>query len=171
MADIYKDQPTRRHKDNIAMKVIKNSTGFYFVHERGFTSRTVSGATQFDDRDVLETQRCLRSAGHGITATEDVKSLADVNIVQNTDGTSFAVCFVRPKQIRSDLSLISNKLNPSKRRFRTEAEAQHHATRFTKIEKHAGYFIIRRYEPVNAYINQVTGKTNPEVGKARTDRG
>ncbi len=154
------------------MKTIKNTAGLYFVTKKGFVAKSQAAATKFTNEEVNSVMDCIESAGvMGPFTTEDVKVESDPNIVQNADGSSFAVAFVRPKQIRADLSINTHKLNPSKRRFKTEDEAIHHARRFTRIEKHAGYFILpRKNEAVNAYVNKVTGKTNPVVGKGRENR-
>lgn len=152
------------------MKVIQNSKGYYFVKDNGFTATVVASATRFSNAEVEEMRKCLASAGHRDTYVVDVPETVDVNIKQNTDGSSFAVSFVRPKQLRSDGSINTHKLNPSKRRFATHAEAVKHGSRFMGIEKHLGFYVTKRYEQVNSYVSAITGKTNPEVGKARTNR-
>lgn len=155
----------------IRMKILRNSSGYYFVTGKGFVG-SESQATRIADNEVARQQECIASCGGGNSTAVEVRVEVDPNIVQNQDGSSFAVAFVRKNQIRSDLSINSHKLNPSKRRFATETEAEHHARRFKNIEKHAGYFILpRRNETVNAYVNKVTGKTNPVIGKGRTNRG
>lgn len=152
------------------MKVLKSASYpyRYFVHGKGFVASSPSEATQIADAEAAQQQECLQGAGLGASTVENAPG--DPNIKQNSDGSSWAVFYVRKNQIRSDGSVIAHKNNPSKRRFATEAEAIHHASRFVKIEGHVGFWTQKRYEPVNAYVNQVTGKTNPEVGKKRTNR-
>lgn len=150
------------------MKVIKNASGSYFVQGKGFTAKSPLSATAYADKDVASAVDCIVNVGLGPVTTEDVT--IDPNIKQNADGSSWAVYFVRAKQVRPDGSINTHKLNPSKRRFATRDEAVHHGFRFMEIEKHYGFWVQKTFDPVNAYVNRVTGKTNPEVGKARTNR-
>lgn len=153
------------------MYVIKQTTtGRYFITGRGMATSNPNEATKFTTVSSASNQiGCLNSAGLFYLTVEAVP-VVDPNIVQNRDGSSYAVSFVRPSQLRSDGSVNAHKLNPSKRRFATYEEAVHHGSRFMVIEKHAGFYVTKRYEPVNSYVNKVTGKTNPEQGKARTNR-
>ena len=151
------------------MKVIKNTTsGLYFITGKGLVAKSAAEASKFTEASIGSTMECLTNCGLGPVVAENVAS--DPNIQQNYDGISYAVSFVRPKQLRSDGSINTHKLNPSKRRFRTHDEAVHHGSRFMAIEKHLGFYVTTTRDPVNAYVNRVTGKTNPEVGKARTNR-
>lgn len=152
------------------MKIIKNTEGKYFVAGRGFAATIPGEATRFSNEEVKANQECIAACGLGATMVEEVVVTSDPNIVQNTDGKSYAVSFVRQKQLRADGSINTHKLNPSKRRFASQAEADHHGARFRRIEKHLGYYVTVTSDPVNAYVNKVTGKTNPEIGKKRLNR-
>ncbi len=148
----------------------KSYRGSYFVQGHGFTALEPAKATAFKDEEVAQTQECIASCGMGTSTAETIVVAADPNIKQNADGSSFAVYYIRKNQVRSDGSVVTHKNNPSKRRFATEDEANHHARRFVKIEGHVGFWLQKRAEAVNAYVNKVTGKTNPEIGKKRTNR-
>ena len=148
--------------------VIKNGEGKYLVEGSGFTGN-VTQATQYDSEEAREVQECAAAMGIRNTVIEAVAEAKCGNIVQNPDGSSFAVSFVRPKDLVNG-RVEPHRLNPSKRRFRTEAEARHQGARFVKIEKHLGLYVTKTQDPVNAWVNQVTGKTNPEIGRARTNR-
>lgn len=146
------------------MKTIKYGS-YYFVTGKGFIARTEAEATKFQDQAAaLRQQECLRSAGVNPGVITDVAT--DPNIVQNSDGSSWAVYYVRPNQVRSDGSVIAHRNNPSTRRFATADEAKHHGARFAESEGHVGFWIQKRYgERVNAYVNKVTGKTNPDISR------
>lgn len=150
------------------MKVLKNNAGNYFVQGRGFTGAQAQ-ATRFDNEaKANETAKCAEAMGLGYSYTEEVAG-GDPLIIQNADGSSFAVSFIRPKDVVGG-QVRANKLNPSKRRFRLEAEANQHGNRFKRLENHLGFYVTKVYEPVNAYVNVLNGKTNPEIGRARTNR-
>jgi hypothetical protein len=51
----------------------------------------------------------------------------------------------------------------SQRRFSSAREANQHGTRFTRIHRHRGFYIVRVSQRANAWINWTTGKTNPVV--------
>ncbi len=151
--------------------VIKNTkTGLYYVDGEGFVATSEAEADLFYCLDEAD-EVIDAAAGFGIDAelvdVTDEETEGDANIKQNADGTSFAVSFIRPKDLNADGSINSHKLNPSKRRFATKAEAQHHGARFATTQNHLGYYVTTRSEPVNAYVNKVTGLTNPEIGKKR----
>ncbi len=151
------------------MKIIKqNATGLYLVEGRGFVG-TKATATQFSPEDVGEVQSCAKAMGLGESTVECAGNGADQNIKQNADGTSFAVSFVRKNQLEGG-NVKAHRLNPSKRRFATEAEAELHGARFKKIEKHLGFYVTKTNDPVNAYVNKITGKTNPVIGRGRVNR-
>ncbi len=153
------------------MKVIKNITsGLYLVKDKGFIARVPQEATAFTDSEAVSVQECVKSVTGASTVAETFTAPTDPNIKQNADGKSFAVSYVRAKQLRGDGSINTHKLNPSKRRFATYDEATHHGRRFMAIEKHLGFYVTETFDRVNAYVNKVTGKTNPEIGKARTNR-
>lgn len=171
----YSLQPTGVHldteKDKKMSKVIRNTeSGLFYVEGQGFKG-TVATATRFaavaDANGALD---CARKFGFGgVAVVENAPAPVDSHIKQNANGKSFAVSFIRAKDLVGG-SVAANKRNPSPRRFATAAEAQHHAARFVKIEKHVGFYVTETNDPVNAWVNQVTGKTNPEIGKARTNR-
>lgn len=145
-------------------------SGKYFVEGDGFTG-TRDTATRISVDDIEDVRNCAKAMGLGDTVIEDdAVTAGDPNIKQNADGTSFAVSFVRRKDLDGNGGVKAHKLNPSKRRFATHAEATHHGARFTQIEKHLGFYVTQTKDPVNAYVNKVTGKTNPVIGRARTNR-
>ena len=153
-------------------KIIRNPAGQYLVKGSGFVG-TAAQATSFSPEDLPEVLECCQSMGIKDATVEDApvndKSVGG-SVIQNKDGSSYAVRFVRPKDVRSDGSIASRKRRYSPRRFRTEAEAKHHGARFSRIEGHVGFVVGKVIEPVNAWVNEFTGRTNPEIGKKRTDR-
>lgn len=150
--------------------IVKNSqTGLYFVQDKGFSGTGVT-ATRFGDHDgAQDVVDCAKSMGI-VAAIEEVKAEANPHIVQNANGISYAPNYIRKGDVKADGSVAANRNNPSPRRFRTESEASHHAARFKRIEKHSGFFVTESTDPVNAWVNQVSGKTNPVIGRARTNR-
>ena len=150
-------------------KNIKNTqSGLYFVDGSGFVGNQ-NQATVFDSPEAVDAAvSAITRVGFGRNLS--VVDAGDPNIVQNANGTSFAVSFIRPGDLDGYGGVRSNHRNPSVRRFRTQAEAVQHGTRFTAIEKHLGFYVTVTRDPVNAYINPATGKTNPEIGRARTNR-
>jgi hypothetical protein len=149
-------------------KLLNNATGQYFVSGLGFTGTKDQATVLTDDESVYDVKDAAEALGL-VDIVEVDAAPEEVNIIQNDDGSSFEVYFVRHKDLAGG-AVLPNKNNPSKRRFRTEAEARHHGARFVEIENHAGYYSVKVYAPVNAWINQVTGKTNPEIGRARVNR-
>jgi hypothetical protein len=90
-------------------------------------------------------------------------------------GVSFGVEFTRARylnQIRGPRGWVDSpgRLRRSERRFATRKEAEHHGKRFTKIEGHKSFRVFESNDPVNAYVNWKTGKTNPVIGLKRTNR-
>lgn len=152
-------------------KVIKNTAGLYLLTGSGFTAKTAAEASKFSAEEVEDVLLCCSNMGVKDTTVEDFsdKNLGG-SVIQNPDGSSFAVRFIRAKDVRSDGSITPRKRRYSPRRFRTETEAKHHGARFTRIEKHVGFVTAKVYEPVNAWVNEFSGRTNPEIGKKRTDR-
>jgi hypothetical protein len=157
-------------------KIIKNTrSGFYYVDRRGFTGR-LDEATQFASyEDAADARECAASMGvpERDTIIENAPVAAQAiesKLQQNPDGSSYTVFYTRKKDVQYDGSVRANRNNPSPRRFRTEKEAHHHAARFVKIEKHVGYRVEKTYSPVNAFVNVVTGKTNPLIGRKRVGR-
>lgn len=93
--------------------------------------------------------------------------------------TSFGVVFERRKAITQ----VHNKAGEwvkarspgkmevtSERRFGSEKEAKIHGRRFTRIEGHRGFEVVVLKLKPNAWINWKTGKTNPLIGRKRTNR-
>jgi predicted nucleic acid-binding Zn-ribbon protein len=75
---------------------------------------------------------------------------------------SYTVHFERRKALKKvrNPGLVAK----SQRRFTSPKEANHHGKRFTKIHKHAGYYVVLvEGKRANAWINWLTGKTNPVV--------
>lgn len=155
--------------------VLKNEKdGLYFEEGKGFVSQLAT-ATRFEQYEQDgEIEDIVDSADRlGISVIEEDAPEGDGGgecgcIKQNPDGSSFAVRFIRSKDVKADGSIAAHK--PSARRFASKEEAEHHALRFVKIEKHVGATVIQTSDPVNAYVNKVTGKTNPEIGKKRVNR-
>lgn len=83
---------------------------------------------------------------------------------------SYAVNYVRQSDLGYSGSIRGNRNNPSPRRFATRREALHHGVRFTQIENHLGFYVTRSDQRPNAKVNWKTGKTNPVIGKGRTNR-
>ena len=128
----------------------------------GFTAKDIRHATKYSEKDASKVAENLSIALPGVIC---VKVISDENIIQNQDGTSFGICYIRKNDIDpNDFSVKSNRLNPSERRFRTYDEAKHHAQRFVEIMNHCGYYIFISNTPVNSYVNVITGKTNPDMG-------
>lgn len=149
----------------------------YYVRGKGFTAKTEKGATRFPSYDHAEEEidTLSRTLAMGAKIIDDPKAprpaAEDPNIVQNADGKSFAVGFIGTKDRAQDGTIRPHKQGLSPRRFRTRAEAVQHGARFVQIEpKHTGFHVSETYDRVNAYINAATGKTNPEIGKKRTNR-
>lgn len=146
-------------------KVLKSdNTGLYFVRGLGFTG-TVATATRFDDEnDAYDTQDCAENMGLGTSSVLEVDEV-NAGIDQNEDGTSWAVNYVRKQDANGGVK--HNDRNPSPRRFKTREEAEHHARRFVKVWGHVGFWVTKTNDPVNAWVNKITGKTNPEIGAKR----
>ena len=146
-------------------KVIKNNSGSFFVEGSGFTG-TATTATRLT---LDQAQAKVASfASLGVTGLQIENELVvNASLIQNADGSAWACFYVRTKDLNSDGSVKTNKRNPSVRRFRTKAEAQHHATRMVAHFGHVGYYVQNLTSPVNAWINAATGLTNPEIGKKR----
>lgn len=72
---------------------------------------------------------------------------------------SYGVHFQRRKVLRKVSS--PGEICVSRRRFSSRKEADQHGKRFTKIHKHVGYDVVRVNRKANAWINWLTGKTNP----------
>ncbi len=72
---------------------------------------------------------------------------------------SFGVHFERKKVLRKVKS--PGAVCRSVRRFTSKKEAIHHGKRFTKIHKHKGFTVIKVNKRANAWVNWLTGKTNP----------
>lgn len=74
---------------------------------------------------------------------------------------SFGVVFNRRKALKK----VKQKglVRTSARRFTSRKEATHHAKRFVKIHKHKGFKVVWVAKRANAWINWITGKTNPVI--------
>lgn len=147
-------------------KTVKNTaSGLYLVKGSGFVG-TSAQATRFDSYEAANAAVAC-AADMGVRASIENAVDSDPNIKQNASGVSFAPSYIRKKDLRADGSVAANGRNPSTRRFATRAEAQKHIDRFVKLEGHVGGFITESRDPVNAYINPLSGFTNPEIGKKR----
>lgn len=158
-------------KEVMQLKVVKSVHGSFFIQGRGFTG-TKEKATRFkSEAEAEEVRKCAEQMGLGNSTVEcgGEAPAVDPGVQQNYDGSSYAVSFIRKKDIQYDGSIRAHRLNPSKRRFRTEQEANQHGIRFTKIEKHVSHYVTRVQEPVNAYVT-ANGYTNPEIGRKRLYR-
>lgn len=147
-------------------KVIKNGEGKYFVHGSGFVG-SESTATTFEScSDAQGTIKCLASVG--ITGVEVVNKAIEHK--------SFAVCYIREKDINANGGVTNKKLEsgwpstPSPRRFASFGEAVVHGSRFQERRvnrddkpgtcNHKGFYVIETKDPVNAKVNPATGLTN-----------
>ncbi len=74
---------------------------------------------------------------------------------------SFGVIFERRKVLKKVRS--PGALCKSVRRFTSKKEAVHHGKRFSKIHKHKGFALVRVNKRANAWVNWLTGKTNPAI--------
>lgn len=74
---------------------------------------------------------------------------------------SYGVHFVRRKALRRVRS--PSAVCKSLRRFTTPKEAAQHGKRFTRINRHKGFKVVKVSMRANAWINWVTGKTNPVI--------
>jgi hypothetical protein len=149
--------------------LIKNTEGKYLVTGSGFVGNSTN-ATQFCSEEAGDVQGCASSLGIQTTKEAVAEVVTCKNLVQNPDGSSYAVSFVRAKDLDGSGRVSAHRLNPSKRRFKTEQEARHHGARFVRIEGHRGFYVTKTQDPVNAWVNVTTGKTNPEIGRARVNR-
>lgn len=92
-----------------------------------------------------------------------------------TRKTSFGVEFTRRKAItqtrQGEKVRAPGKLVVvSVRRFGSEKEAKIHAKRFARLEKHREFRVVLLKLRPNAWVNFKTGKTNPVIGRGRTNR-
>lgn len=154
-------------------KIIKNNLGLYFVLNVGFTAKTAAEATKFTADEATDISDCIKSVGN--TAFEVIDytepTVNGGSAIQNADGTSYGVRFLRPREVKADGSIVPlGKRKPSTRTFRTPDQAGQHGARFSRLEKHAGFVVYLTKAPVNSWINESNGKTNPEIGKKRTNR-
>jgi hypothetical protein len=137
------------------------SSSLYFVEGKGFASSVAADATLFESNEEASATAST-AARFGLEAAVET---VEPNIKQNTDGTSFAIYYVRPGDLNADGSVKANaQFNPSKRRFADRADAERHAARFVKIWGHVGFYVREVTQPANAWINPVTGFTNPVIG-------
>ncbi len=75
---------------------------------------------------------------------------------------SYGVYFTRRQALRQ--VRCKGLVNKSLRRFVSPKEANQHGKRFTKIHNHKGYKVVKLQMRANAWINWITGKTNPVIG-------
>ena len=93
---------------------------------------------------------------------EDQPSPAQAKALRN-QRYSFAVSYIRAKDLVAGGAINANKNNPSKRRFATVEEANQHGSRFTVIEEHLGFYVTRTNDRPTDWVNGKTGKTNPVI--------
>lgn len=93
--------------------------------------------------------------------------------------TSFGVRFFRRKAIKTVKNARGERIAArsagkdsfvSVRRFGSESEAKIHGRRFTRIERHKGFEVVALKLKPNAWVNLKTKKTNPLIGRKRTNR-
>ena len=128
--------------------------GLYFVKGQGYDSTRKSDADLLTNVEI----EAIRIAGFEPFDKHEVV-------------ISYAVMYVRPKDVLSDGSVAANRDNPSRRRFATIDEANEHGSRFNKRKAkgskvegsagHIGFFVVKTNDPVNASVNWDTGLTNP----------
>lgn len=127
-----------------------NVTGNFFVAGLGFVACDIHEATSLTVEEASSIQQCARNLG---TESSTVVAIPVIK--------SYAVCYIRQQDIDPSGCVLANARNPSPRRFATFDEAQHHGSRFMQTEGHNGFYVIETGDPVNAWVNQATGKTNP----------
>jgi hypothetical protein len=95
-------------------KILKNTSGLYFVEGQGFVA-TAQAASRFDLTGAESKVACAASMGfQGITVEDGPAN------------KSFGVCYLRKADLvagKPTADALNNPLNPSRRRFATEAEA------------------------------------------------
>lgn len=104
---------------------------------------------------IVELKKAARMAAKaGKGGKGGVKSTTKVSsIKQNADGSSYAILFTR-KAGRSAKKGI--------RRFATEKEAVHHATRIADQKGYVAFKVIRVVDSlVNSWVNWTSGLSNP----------
>ncbi len=89
--------------------------------------------------------------------------------------TSFGVVFTRNKEITETRDgkkvRFPGKLKvTSLRRFGSASEATTHGKRFKRLEGHASFTVVPVKKAPNAWVNLKTRKTNPIIGRKRTNR-
>ena len=93
--------------------------------------------------------------------------------------TSFGVLFERSNAITSVRSSTGEWVPArssgrnvvlSVRRFGSQVEASIHGRRFKRIEGHASFYVVLLLAKPNAWVNLKTKKTNPLIGRKRTNR-
>lgn len=133
-----------KHKDS----------GLFYVSGQGFTAECRDVASKLTEADT----NCLKGLGFSFT-TEAVKEVS-----------SYAVNYIRLKNLDGTGGVETDNRNPSKRRFATFGEAKQHGSRFNlrvarKGDKpgsagHIGFYVTETSDPVNAKVNFATGLTN-----------
>jgi len=93
--------------------------------------------------------------------------------------TSFGVKFTRRRAIERVKNARGDWVNArspgkltfvSARRFGSEQEAKIHGRRFTRIEGHQKFEVVALKLKPNAWVNLKTKRTNPLIGRKRTNR-
>lgn len=112
-----------------------NSSGRYFVLGRGFTASCKSEASQLTQAQV-----------DGAIAAGFEPATKELVVASK----SFAVNYVRQKDLDGRGGVNANTRNPSKRRFATNAEAVGHGRRWTEKEGHLGFYVTQTTDKVNS---------------------
>ena len=119
--------------------------------EKALVAKMASITKQYDSLEVQLSK--VLEIKTGDRPTPDIARLI------KTQAFSYGVHFERRKVLRKVKS--PGAICVSQRRFATRKEALQHGKRFTKIQKHVGFDVVRTNKKANAWINWVTGKTNP----------
>lgn len=134
--------------------------GKFFVEGKGFVG-TAANASLLDEGKV----KCVAGLGFNFQTVEAVESYAIVYI-RKGEGVKLLAGYSKDK---ADAN--KGQIDPSKRRFATFDEANHHGSRFAerrakRTDKpgtagHEGYFVIETSDAVNSKVNWKSGLTNP----------
>jgi hypothetical protein len=118
------------------------------------------------NRSRLDYEAQLKAIAKRIEQIEEVETGNRPDAEQErriaTQRFSFEVHFERRKALKKGRS--PGEIGVSQRRFSSPKEANQHGTRFTKIQKHKGFYVVQVQKRANAWINWATGKTNPVIG-------
>ncbi len=132
----------------------KGANGLFFVNGQGFAAQSRCAGSKLTAAQI----KCLRESGFAGTE-EAIKT-----------NKSYAVNYVRAKNLDGTGGVETDKRNPSKRRFASFAEAKQHGSRFNvRVSKqgdkpgtagHIGFYITETTDEVNSKVNWETGLTN-----------